>query len=104
MLSERLGLGVDLGTSGLRLAVANAAGQLQVELSANYPAVFEDPCGWRDGLRALCSELPADLRAAVAAIALDGTSGTLLLCRPDGGLGSGSLARALPYHLACPEW
>ena len=104
MLPEPLGLGVDLGTSGLRLAVVNAAGQPQAELSANYPAAFEDPSGWRDGLRALCCELPGDLRAAVTAIAVDGTSGTLLLCRPDGGLGSGPLARALPYHLACPEW
>ena len=104
MPPEPLGLGVDLGTSGLRLAAVNAGGQLQAELSASYPALFEDPCGWRDGLRALSSELPADLRAAVAAIAIDGTSGTLLLCRPDGGLGLGALARALPYHLSCPEW
>ena len=104
MPPEPLGLGVDLGTSGLRLAAVSAGGQLQAELSANYPALFEDPCGWRDGLRALCRELPADLRAAVVAIAIDGTSGTLLICRPDGGLGPGVLARALPYHLACPEW
>jgi sugar (pentulose or hexulose) kinase len=101
---EALGLGIDLGTSGIRLAVVNAAGQLQVEISAEYPAAFEDPQGWCDGLRTLCAELPAHLRAAVAAVAIDGTSGTLLLCRPDGGLGQGALARALPYHLACPEW
>ncbi len=104
MRPEALGLGIDLGTSGLRLAVVNAAGQLRLEISAEYPAAFEDPQGWRDGLRGLCAELPAQLRAAVAAVAIDGTSGTLLLCRPDGGLGQGALARALPYHLACPEW
>ena len=104
MLPDPLGLGVDLGTSGLRLAVVNAAGQPQLELSAHYPAPFDDPCGWRDGLRTLCRELPADLRAAVVGMAIDGTSGTLLLCRPDGGLGEGSLARALPYHQACPDW
>lgn len=104
MSSDPLGLGVDLGSSGLRLAVADATGQIRTQLSANYPAPFADPQGWRDGLRALCSQLPADLRAAVSAIAIDGTSGTLLLCRPDGRLGTGVLARALPYHHACPEW
>jgi sugar (pentulose or hexulose) kinase len=103
LLPEPLGLGVDLGTSGLRLAAVNAAGQVVAELSADYPATFEDPRGWRDGLGALCHALPGDLRTAVAAIAIDGTSGTLLLCHPDGSLASGPLAAALPYHLACPE-
>jgi sugar (pentulose or hexulose) kinase len=36
-------------------------------------------------------------------MAVDGTSGTLLLCRSDGSLASGLLAAALPYHQACPE-
>ena len=49
------------------------------------------------------SALPPALRARVTAIALDGTSGTLLLCRPDGALAPGSLAQALPYHRACPQ-
>jgi sugar (pentulose or hexulose) kinase len=98
---EPLGLGVDLGSSGLRLALINAAGAIQAELSADYPAPFADPQGWRAGLITLCGRLPAELRAAVAAIAIDGTSGTLLLCRPDGSLGPADLALALPYHQAC---
>jgi sugar (pentulose or hexulose) kinase len=100
---ERLGLGVDLGTSGLRLALVNPAGQLVAERQSPYPAPFADPLGWREGLQALCLELPAELRGAVVAIAVDGTSGTLLLCRPDGSLGPSPLDQALPYHLACPE-
>jgi len=100
---ERLGLGIDLGTSGLRLAVVNPAGQLVAECQSAYPAAFEQPLGWREGLKALCLQHPADLRAAVVAVAIDGTSGTLLLCRPDGSLGPSPLAQALPYHLACPE-
>ena len=47
--------------------------------------------------------MPEPLRERVGAIAIDGTSGTLLLCRPDGSLLGGPLARALPYHEACPE-
>ncbi len=47
--------------------------------------------------------LPEAKRRRVAALCLDGTSGTLLLCRPDGSLLPGELGRALPYSLACPE-
>jgi sugar (pentulose or hexulose) kinase len=39
----------------------------------------------------------------VGAIAIDGTSGTLLLCHRDGSLLPPPLQRALPYHRACPE-
>ena len=70
---------------------------------APYPGPFEDARTWRAGLIGLCSTLPAALRARVVAIALDGTSGTLLLCRPDGALLEGPLGLALPYHRACPD-
>ena len=104
MPSEQpLGLGLDLGSSGLRLALIDRSGRCRAELACNYPAPFEDPCGWRAGFRALCGQLPPALRAAVAAVAVDGTSGTLLLCRPDGDPLPGALGQALPYHLACPE-
>lgn len=36
-------------------------------------------------------------------MAVAGTSGTLLLCRPDGSPGPGPLSQALPYSQACPE-
>jgi len=49
------------------------------------------------------AQLPPEQRRGVAAIALDGTSGTLLVCRPDGSLVAGALGHALPYHQACPE-
>ena len=100
---EPLGLGVDLGTSGIRLALINPAGSVVVELDAAYPLAFDQPAGWLAGLRGLCARLTAPQRAAVAAVAIDGTSGTLLLCRSDGALAPGELARALPYHQACPE-
>ena len=100
---DPLGLGIDLGSSGLRLALIDQWGQCRAELASDYPAPFADPRGWREGLRLLCVQLPAPLRAAVVAVAVDGTSGTLALCRPDGALLPGSLALALPYHLACPE-
>ncbi|MFM2080269.1 MAG: hypothetical protein RLZZ219_951 [Cyanobacteriota bacterium] len=98
-----LGLGVDLGTGGLRLALIEADGRVVAQLDSTYPAAFEDPEGWRHGLIALCSRLEPPLRARIGAVALDGTSGTLLLCRPDGSPAPGALGQALPYHHACPE-
>lgn len=96
---EPLGLGIDLGTSGLRLALMDPSGTLLAERSANYPRCFEDPQGWREGVVALCAELPQELRDRVAAVAVDGTSGTVLACAANGD----PWGQALPYFLACPE-
>jgi len=101
-IGHLIGLGVDLGTSGIRLALLDGAGAVLAEEASSYPGCFSDPLGWRDGLIVLCARLPATLRNRVGAVAIDGTSGTLLLCRPDGSLLPGALAKALPYHQACP--
>jgi sugar (pentulose or hexulose) kinase len=98
-----LALGLDLGTSGLRLALLDAAGEVHTELSSPYPGPFEDPRSWQEGLISLLERIPARERARVHALAIDGTSGTLLVCRPDGALLAGELGRALPYHRSCPE-
>ena len=95
-------LGVDLGSSGLRLAWM-VPGHPFLEQTAAYPGPFEDPQSWRTGLIRLVRRLSEAQRRRVGAIALDGTSGTLLLCRPDGQLLDGAMAHALPYSLACPE-
>jgi sugar (pentulose or hexulose) kinase len=99
-------LGVDLGSSGLRLALLPQLGVATsgcVELQAPYPGPFDDPQSWRRGLIALVRQLSPEQRRSVGAIALAGTSGTLLLCRDDGRLLAGDLAFALPYGLPCPE-
>lgn len=98
-----LSLGVDLGSSGIRIALADRAGNKLVERAGPYPQPFSDPHGWLEGLVSLCSQLTSQLRSQVGAIAIDGTSGTLLLCRPNGELAAAPLHQALPYHQACPE-
>ena len=94
-----LALGVDLGTSGLRLSLLSFAGEQLHSLSRPYPLPFEHPEGWRRALMGLLQELEPERRGAIGAVALAGTSGTLLLCdrrgHPHG--------TALPYHQACPE-
>lgn len=102
-----LALGLDLGSSGLRLALAERTPQGQVQLlsehSAPYPRPFAEPQGWREGLVELVARLDPSQRARVRAIAIAGTSGTLLACRPDGEPLPGEAGLALPYHLSCPE-
>ncbi|MCP9797899.1 FGGY-family carbohydrate kinase [Cyanobium sp. Lug-B] len=103
-------LGVDLGSSGLRLAVLADAGAPGGEpdapvlaLQAPYPGRFEEPEAWRQGLIQLLAAVPEQIRRRVTALAVDGTSGTLLACGPGGRLLPPPLAAALPYHQACPE-
>jgi sugar (pentulose or hexulose) kinase len=93
-----LGCGIDLGTSGCRLALVDAAGPIQ-QLSCPYPGAFRQAESWRLGVQQLFAQLQEEQRQQIGAIAIDGTSGTLLACRPTGE----PLAAALAYNDACPE-
>ena len=93
-----LGCGIDLGTSGCRLALVDAAGPIQ-QLSCPYPGAFRQAESWRLGVQQLFVQLQEEQRQQIGAIAIDGTSGTLLACRPTGE----PLAAALAYNDACPE-
>jgi sugar (pentulose or hexulose) kinase len=101
-----LGLGLDLGSSGARLALMGAFGDAPAELwwerAVPYPTRFEDPESWRHSLVSLVAAIPCADRERIEAIAIAGTSGTLLVCRPDGSLPGAELSKALPYHHACP--
>ncbi len=104
---SRLALGLDLGSSGLRLAVyapgGPGGGTLLEEHSSPYPGPFEEPQSWLNGLLQLLAGLQASVRQRIGAIAIDGTSGTLLICGPDGSLPAAGPGWVLPYHQACPE-
>ena len=93
-----LGCGIDLGTSGCRLALVDATGPIQ-QLSCPYPGAFRQAESWRLGVQQLFAQLQEEQRQQIGAIAIDGTSGTLLACRPTGE----PLAAALAYNDACPE-
>lgn len=99
MPNSSLALGIDLGTSGVRLAVLNEQGQLIHTGTADYPKGLEIPEDWQTCCTELIRALPTNLRLSLRAIAVDGTSGTLLACDRTGK----ALSRALPYHLSCPE-
>jgi len=99
---QPLAIGVDLGSSGLRLALVDANGDLVSEISSPYPGAFTSAEAWKQGFLALIQQWPPLWRSQVAAIAVAGTSGTLLLCHSDGSLLQGPAGQALPYHQACP--
>ncbi len=91
-MSTPLYIGIDLGTSGCRAIATDANGQPQAEASVTLPAPNRDgprceqnPALWwqasSDCLAQLLQHIPA---SEVAAIAVDGTSATLLLTDADG--------------------
>ena len=70
-------LGLDFGTSGARACVLDEAEKIVFESRAAY-ADPASPQAWREALFRLVGELPAEIRGHLAALAIDGTSGTLL--------------------------
>ena len=98
-MGNPLVLGIDLGTSGVRVAVLNAQRDLLFSKAVGYRRGLEHPEDWVAGCSQLIQAIPSADRMHLAAMAVDGTSGTLLACSHDGQ----PLGNALPYNLACPE-
>jgi sugar (pentulose or hexulose) kinase len=74
-------LGLDFGTSGARACVIDNGKAIVWELRVAYPDIAaQTPLDWRIALHALLSELPKDIAAQLQGLAIDGTSGTVLLC------------------------
>ncbi|MEW6495418.1 MAG: FGGY-family carbohydrate kinase [Cyanobacteriota bacterium] len=85
-------LGIDFGTSGARAVVIDAEGTIQAE--TQYP--FAEVSGkgaecltptavaWEKALFSLMEQLPQQIRGKIKAIAIDGTSSTVLLCDATG--------------------
>ena len=74
-------LGMDFGTSGARACAIDQDKTIVWEQRVAYPdPVKQTPDEWRAALLALLSVLPKDIAAGLQGIAIDGTSGTVLLC------------------------
>ncbi|MEB3158189.1 MAG: sugar kinase, partial [Synechococcus sp.] len=71
-----LALGIDLGTSGVRIAVINGGGELLHTQSAGYRQSLVYPDDWITGITTLIQAIPGELRQRIRSIAVDGTSGT----------------------------
>ncbi len=100
---EPLYLGIDLGTSGVRAQAIDARGHLHAAAGAPLPPpdvragrIEQDPALWWEAVcRCLAGIVGAGIdRKRIRAIAVDGTSGTLVLCDRHGT----PLAPALMYN------
>ncbi len=78
-----LTLGIDLGTSGIRINVIDLDKKLQAE--ANIKLSREtSPQDWWRACKLLINKLPTDTRSRIKGIAINGTSSTLFLCNKKG--------------------
>lgn len=78
-------LGIDFGTSGARTQVIANNGDAIRSDSRQFGVLAESRRAptWRETLWDLISALPTEIRTGLAAIAIDGTSGTVLACDRD---------------------
>ncbi|HYP67047.1 MAG TPA: FGGY-family carbohydrate kinase, partial [Thiobacillaceae bacterium] len=73
-------LGLDFGTSGARACLIDSVGGIVHEGRFVYPdSDGQQPADWRTALFDLLDGVPAEARSCLAAVAIDATSGTVLL-------------------------
>lgn len=75
-------LGIDFGTSGARAALIDAYGEQRAEARCGFEAAVPEQLAesWRATLFHLLEQIPLSQRQTLRAIAIDGTSATMLLC------------------------
>jgi sugar (pentulose or hexulose) kinase len=78
-------LGIDFGTSGARAIVINDFDFICSETKFNYPKNCHNLAQiWQDTLFDLIINIPLEMRSKISAIAINGTSSTVLLCNQNG--------------------
>lgn len=75
-------LGIDFGTSGARACVIAPGGEIEDMARVDYgaPTESEAAATWREALFSLIAAIPAGMRRRLRALAVDGTSATVLAC------------------------
>lgn len=80
-----LALGIDFGTTGARAIAIDAKGTVQAEAEYAFNSGIEPLTQlWETALFSLFQQLPLKIRYSVKAIAINGTSSTVLLCDATG--------------------
>ncbi|MDJ0556923.1 MAG: FGGY-family carbohydrate kinase [Microcoleaceae cyanobacterium MO_207.B10] len=79
-------LGLDFGTSGSRAVVIDSNREVKARTQCNWETTPNNKLTdiWQRGLYSLISDIPQALRQDIRAIAIDGTSATILLCDQNG--------------------
>ncbi len=77
--------GLDFGTSGARIAILDGAEQVCFQSQVSFPkGVANWSAQWLTALDQLWQSVPIPMRQGLGAIALNGTSATVLLCDGEG--------------------
>ncbi|AFY72850.1 pentulose/hexulose kinase [Synechococcus sp. PCC 7502] len=71
-------LGIDFGTSGVRAIAINNDQSIVAETRTSYE--INNIQSWELALKAVISQIPIEVRQKLQAIAIDGTSSTVLIC------------------------
>lgn len=81
-MTHHLFLGIDFGTSGARSVAIDADGAIAAEGRCDFSLAQpqEWPSLWRSALDDVIIQIPASTRRDIRAIAINGTSGTVLWC------------------------
>lgn len=77
-------IGIDFGTSGARAIVIDRSTHICAETKREFTATVDWAATWRQTLFDLLAQIPVSYRRATEAIAINGTSSTVLLCGDDG--------------------
>jgi D-ribulokinase len=79
-------LGVDFGTSGARAIAIDQNKNIVATKQSNFTTITPDKLAqtWQDTLYELITQIPQAIRTQLQAIAINGTSSTLLLCNAAG--------------------
>tara|TARA_Y100001968_G_C19435862_1_gene759642 strand:- start:528 stop:1769 length:1242 start_codon:yes stop_codon:yes gene_type:complete len=99
MSEEIFLLGIDLGTTGVRIAVINRKKKLIYTASSIYENGLEICKDWKTCCEELINNIPLNIKNRLKAISVAGTSGTLIGCNQNGD----PLGNAIPYHKCFPE-
>jgi len=79
-------LGIDFGTTGARSTIIDSQGTIHCETEHTFANAQQPelPSVWQNALWDSIEQIPPAIRNQVRAIALDGTSSTVMLCNTDG--------------------
>jgi D-ribulokinase len=76
-------LGIDFGTTGARSAAIDSEAFIHSEVRCAFES-GDRAAAWKNALQAVIEGIPPAIRRQVRAIAIDGTSSTVMLCDTDG--------------------
>lgn len=78
-LQAQISLGVDLGTSGIRICLVDASNKNIVFESSSTWILKNSPDSWKAGLNSIVDAITEDHRASIERICISGTSASALL-------------------------